>query len=79
MGISIKNTETEKAVSDLQKFTGKGITETIHIAIVNELQRRKDVEPLEIRLNRLTDELNKYPKTGEKADKKFYDDLSGGY
>jgi antitoxin VapB len=75
MALSIRDKATDAAVRRLAALKRKGLTETIREAVENELRRTKEAIPLVERLKSLGDEYAKYPKTGEKADKAFYDDL----
>jgi antitoxin VapB len=76
MSILIKNPITDQNVRELAALRGQSLTEAINTAVENELrkERRKD---LPARLNALAKRLAEYPSTGLKADKAFYDEMSG--
>jgi antitoxin VapB len=79
MPVYIKDEDVSTAIRALAARQGKSLTETVHDAII-EAARREDErveEPLSKRLEALAMEFAKYPKTGKKADKAFYDWLSG--
>jgi antitoxin VapB len=78
MALSIRDEATDNAVRELARLKRKGLTETIREAVENELRRTRQAIPLVDRLKALGDEYKKYPETGERADKAFFDDLSGG-
>jgi antitoxin VapB len=80
MTIYVKDEATSKAVRKLAKIRGTTLTDAIHSAVKDALahetsakKRGKDWEALKA----LQAEIAKYPKTGLKADKAFYDELSG--
>ncbi|MFO1170807.1 MAG: type II toxin-antitoxin system VapB family antitoxin [Hyphomicrobiaceae bacterium] len=76
----IKDPATDRAVRRLSKATGKSLTEAVKEAVVEKLARvekeQTDV-PMSQRLEALAREFAKIPKSGKKADKAFYDWLSG--
>ena len=77
MALSIRDPETEKAVRQLAQLKGKSLTETIREAVENETKLVREKIPLSERIKAIQDELAKYPRTGLKADKAFYDELWG--
>jgi antitoxin VapB len=79
MSIFVKDPSTSQAVRELAKLRGVSLTEAIRDAVQKALveqQRLKSENFLEA-VRRLQAEVAKYPDTGLKADKAFYDDLSG--
>lgn len=79
MAIHIRETEADLAVRELANRLGVSLTEAIRISAVNELKRvNRNKVPLSERIKRLQTRLAGYEKTGLKADKAFFDDLSGG-
>jgi antitoxin VapB len=79
MAIHIRETETDLAVRELATRLGVSLTDAIRISAVNELKRiDRNKAPLSERIKRLQDRLAGYNRTGLKADKAFFDDLSGG-
>jgi hypothetical protein len=77
MAIHLRDKSADVAVRRLARLTGKSLTDTIKDACEHELQRLKRGTPLMSRLRPLLDQLNAHPRTGKKADKKFFDGLSG--
>jgi antitoxin VapB len=77
MAFHIRDLETDTLVRKLARKNKIGLTEAVKLAVTNELERNDSQVPLRDRLRMIADEIAKYPKTGKKADKKFFDDLSG--
>ena len=77
MAYSIKDPETDKVIRELAKLKGKPILDSIREACQNEIDRERRKAPLWERLQPLLDEVANAPKTGLKADKQFFDELSG--
>lgn len=77
MAFSVKDATTDAAVRRLAKLKNTSLTDTIREAVVNEYQRAMGDIPLQERLAALSRRYQAYPKTGEAADKSFFDDLSG--
>jgi len=84
MAVHLRDPETDRVVRELARLTGKSLTETIRDACAEKLaaetERRAEEEqkrPLMERLEPLWKEIREHPETGLKADKAFYDWLSG--
>jgi antitoxin VapB len=79
MSIYIKDPATDKAVRKLAKLKGVSLTEAIRGAIEKALvdEKVKKKEDFMAVVRELQAKLAKYPRTGLKADKAFYDWLSG--
>lgn len=79
MPFYVKDPETDTLVRKLAKREGVGLTEAVKRAVNAELERREtaDDRPLAEKLKEISDRIAKYPKTGLKADKAFFDKLSG--
>jgi antitoxin VapB len=78
MTIGVRNSEAETAVRELAARLGVSLAEAIRISVINELRRMdRETVPLAERVKKLQAHLASYPKTGLKADKSFFDDLSG--
>jgi antitoxin VapB len=77
MAYSIKDPQTDRVIRELAKLKGKPILDTIREACLNELERERGKVPLWDRLQPLLNEVAKAPKSRRKADKKFFDELSG--
>lgn len=76
MALSIRDKATDEAVRRLARIKGKGLTETIREAVESELQRAQESMSLVERVEALQREMRRYPRTGLKADKAFYDSLN---
>ena len=77
MPFHVRDEETDALVRELAHRRGVGLTEAIRIAVNAELKRAGDERPLRERLRGVADEIAAYPDTGAKADKAFFDELSG--
>ncbi len=77
MAYSIKDARTDRIIRELAKVKGKPILDSIREACENELQRERAKTPLWERLQPLIQRVASAPKTGERANKAFFDDLSG--
>jgi len=77
MTFYVKDPATDKAVRRLAKLKGKTLTETIREAVENEYKRERDVKSLDERLDEIAQRFAQYPDSGLKADKAFFDELSG--
>jgi antitoxin VapB len=77
MAYHIKDSDTDRIIRELAKVTGKPILNAIRDACEKELRREVAKVPLWDRLQPLIDKVRARPKTGLRADKRFFDDLSG--
>lgn len=77
MTFYVKDPATDKAVRRLAKLKGKTLTETIREAVESEYRRAKDGRSIAEKLDELAERMQKYPRSGLKADKAFFDELSG--
>ena len=79
MSIYIKDPETDKAVRQLAKLRGVSLTEAIRVATEKALaeERVQQNEDFLAKMHELQKELASYPPSGNKADKAFFDWLSG--
>ena len=77
MARHVKDRDTDAVVRRLAQMTGKGLTDTIREACEHEIKRLRGEKPLMTRIQPLIDQLNARRRTGQKADKKFFDELSG--
>jgi antitoxin VapB len=73
----IKDDATAELVAQLAKLRGVSKQEAVRQAVGAELARTAEVIPLRERFARLREENPLPPTTGERADKAFFDDLSG--
>lgn len=82
MAFHVRDPVTDALVRKLARERGMGITETIREVVENDLVRRgisnsERATTLEERLRPLLQKVDALPRTGEVADKKFFDDLWG--
>lgn len=77
MAFYIRDERTDEAVRRLAKQRGKTITEVVRDSVEAELAKDAAKVPVSEKIRAIQDEFAKYPKTGLKADKAFYDWLSG--
>ena len=78
MAFHIRDPETDKAVRQLAARKGVSMTEAVREAVENELAKlEEDKRPMLERIRDIQERVAAYPKTGLKADKAFYDWLSG--
>jgi antitoxin VapB len=77
MAFYIKDDATDKAVRRLAKRKGKSLTETVREAVERELKATEEAKSLGEVLDELTARFSKIRRSGKKADKAFYDELSG--
>ena len=77
MAYSIKDPETDRIIRALAELKGKPIVDSIREACEAELRREREKVPLWERLQPLAERIARAPKTGRKADKPFFDELSG--
>ena len=76
MPFHIRDPETDTLVRELARKKGCGLTEAVKLAVGNELQR-DDKRPMLDKIRAIQDEVAKWPRSGLKADKAFFDELSG--
>ena len=77
MAFHVRDPETDALVRRLAKEAGVGLTEAVKIAVREKLAAKKNAVPLAERLRPIQERIAQYPETGLKADKAFYDSLSG--
>jgi antitoxin VapB len=77
MAYSIKDPATDRIIRQLAKAKGKSILDSSREACENELKREYEKVPLWERLQPLVRRVAQAPKTGQRADKAFFDALSG--
>lgn len=75
MAFHIKDPATDAAVRKLAAERGISLTAAVRLAVEHELERGR--RPLLERVEEIIRDLEKYPLTGLKADKAFFDELSG--
>ena len=77
MAFHVRDGETDALVRELARREGVGLTEAVKRAVRERLRSGEKQVPLRHRLKKIQDEIAKYPDTGLKADKAFFNDLSG--
>ena len=77
MAIHVRDHETDALVRELARRKGLGLTETIREAVRKELDHEEQKLSLWERTADIRAEIKSWPATGLKADKAFYDWLSG--
>ena len=77
MAFHIRDRETDALVRELARKQKVGLKDAVKIA-VRERLRVLDAKPsLHERLSEIAEGIARAPRTGKKADKKFFDELSG--
>ncbi|HEV2553625.1 MULTISPECIES: type II toxin-antitoxin system VapB family antitoxin [Alphaproteobacteria] len=77
MAFHIRDPEADRAVRELAARKGVSLTDAVKQAVQNELLQMDQNVPFLERIRDLQQRVAAYPKTGLKADKAFYDELSG--
>ncbi|KPH80922.1 type II toxin-antitoxin system VapB family antitoxin [Bosea vaviloviae] len=77
MAFHIRDPEADRAVRELAARKGVSLTDAVKQAVQNELLQMNQNVPFLERIRDLQLRVAAYPKTGLKADKAFYDELSG--
>ena len=77
MAYNIKDPDTDRIIRELARLKGKPILNSIREACEHEIERERQKIPLWRRLQPLLDQVSGAPDTGLKADKAFFDELSG--
>jgi antitoxin VapB len=77
MAIHIRDPKTDALVRKLAVKEKSGLTEAVKRAVREKLKTHEARSPLHERLTEIADDLEQLPKSGKKADKLFFDKLSG--
>lgn len=77
MAFHIRDKETDALVRELARKEKTGLKDAVKSAVRDKLKTLGARPSLHDRLSEIADEIARAPKTGKKADKKFFDDLSG--
>ncbi|MFC5345235.1 type II toxin-antitoxin system VapB family antitoxin [Brevundimonas staleyi] len=78
MAFHVRDATTDALVRELALKRGLGLTEAIKLAVEAELKREANrVEEKLARMREVSDTIRAWPKTGLKADKAFFDEMSG--
>ena len=73
MALHIRDEKADRLVRQLATMKGIGLTEAVILAVENEVKRA----PLAERIKPYQERIARAGKTGLKADKAFFDELSG--
>ncbi len=76
MPFHIRDPETDALTRQLAQERGCGLTEAVKLAVGNELKRAPNQTMID-KIRAIQDEVAKWPDSGLKADKAFFDWLSG--
>ncbi|BAU88610.1 transcription factor [Methylorubrum populi] len=77
MPLNIRSEEVNRLAEKLASQARVSKTEAVRMALANELQRRESSLPLADRIRPIQDAFARWPKTGMKADKAFFDEING--
>lgn len=77
MAFHIRDPETDRLARELAHLQGNGITDAVRSALAAKLAEERRKVPLMERIKDITDELNAKADPNFKADKAFFDWLSG--
>ena len=77
MPLYIKDDATAALVTELARKRGVSKQDAVRLAVQAELERIAEAIPLRERIAAWRNEHPMPPRTGKKADKAFFDDLSG--
>ena len=77
MPLHIRDETTTQLVRTLAERKRIGLTEAVKLAVENELRRAEEAVPLRDRIAAIRQTIITRPRTGEQADKAFFDHLSG--
>lgn len=78
MPFHVRDEETDTLVRELARREGVGLTEAVKLAVKDKLNQKDEAVALKLAAMRaISDEIARLPETGLKADKAFFDELSG--
>jgi antitoxin VapB len=77
MAFHIRDQETDALVRELARKEKVGLKDAVKDAVREKLKTLEAKPSLHERLSEIADEIARAPRTGKKADKKFFDTLSG--
>ena len=77
MAFHVRDSETDALVRELARKRQLGLTDAIKLAVGAELRREAQDTPMLDRIRAIRSEVGRRERTGLKADKAFFDDLSG--
>ena len=78
MAFHVRDKETDTLVRELARKRGVGLTEAVKQAVRTELDRKEDEVARKLAaMKAISDEVASWPRSGLRADKAFFDELSG--
>lgn len=77
MAFHIRDRETDALVRQLARKEKVGLKDAVKSAVRDRLKALEAQPSLHERLSEIAQEITRAPKTGKKADKRFFDELSG--
>lgn len=78
MAFHVRDKETDTLVRELARQRGVGLTEAVKLAVTGELDRKEnEVARRLAAMEAISDEVASWPESGLKADKAFFDAISG--
>lgn len=77
MAFHVRDQETDALVRELARKRQVGLTDAIKLAVGAELRREVEATPILQRIRAIRAEVAQRERTGLKADKAFFDELSG--
>ncbi len=78
MAFHVRAKATDTLVRQYAAGEGIGVTEAVHRAVETALRVKQDSAAEKMRkMQAIIDEIASWPKTGLKADKAFFDEMSG--
>ena len=77
MAFHIRDKETDALVRELARRQKTGLKDAVKNAVQDKLKAIGATPSLHVQLKQIADEIARIPRTGKKADKKFFDELSG--
>ncbi|MDP1738673.1 MAG: type II toxin-antitoxin system VapB family antitoxin [Caulobacter sp.] len=78
MAFHVRDKETDRLVRELARDRGVGLTEAVKLAVKSELARNETAVSRKLAAMKvISDEVASWPETGLKADKAFFDEMSG--
>lgn len=77
MAFHVRDRETDALVRELARKRQVGLTDAVKLAVSAELRRDVEATPMLERIRAICTEVDQRQRTGRKADKAFFDGLSG--
>lgn len=77
MAFHIRDPETDALVRELARREKVGLKDAVKGAVTDKLKALESKPSLHKRLGQIADAISRAPRTGKKANKAFFDELSG--